>query len=409
MGILPRSFIETLSNGDFLLLILVTIIGQIAAAFLILSLIVSVFLETGSNFGVSGVILSFAAPGLLMAFAGLFADLFDRRKIIVAAFLFTNLVMAAILISSGNILVQISLSFLYFCGNAFFIPAATAASAQLVKKSQLLSSNSLFVFCLSGGQLLGFMLAAVVHFFFGTIITMVVSVVLLLAAFLLATMLPVMLPREKKNITIFETVVHIFKVFVYIFGRKKTWFYFVILAFMQGIIALGVTLAPGFFDEMLKIPIEKSLILVFPMVGLGALIGAFYVHNPNVRESRFLSLGIGMIGVPGLILGLMIILGFSSAKILFFPVCGYLVMLGFGVIVSMIASRTVLQKLIAHNYLGTVFGANAILAALISGILSPLGAGLEALFGYVFILVVAGLGFSLLCVLLLYSGNKWKF
>lgn len=409
MTIIPRSYLETLSHRDFLILVAVTIIGQIASAFLIIALIVSVYQKTASNFGVSGVILSFAVPGFfLMAVAGLFADLFDRKKIIVASNVFIALVIFLILSSLGKIYTSISLSFLYFAGNAFFLPAATAASAQLVKKSRLLPANSIFVFCIVGGQIIGFMIAAVVHFFFGNFITMLACQFLLVLAAILSLFLPKMPPRESQGITIIFTLVKIWKAFSYIFGRKKIWFFFIVLALMQGIIAFGVTLAPGFFDSVLHIPVEKSSILVFPLVGLGALLGAIFVNNPKVRESQFLSFGIGCIGIPGLILGFLIFAGFSVA-VLMAAVFLYLVLLGFGVIVSMIASRTVLQKAITHNYLGTVFGANTILASFFAGTLSPFGAALQSLLGYVGVLIFAGAGFTLASFLLLFFGNKWKF
>lgn len=409
MKIVPESFIETLKRRDFLVLILVTIIGQIASAFLILALIVSVFLKTNSNFGVSGVILSFASPGLLMAFAGLLADLFDRRKIILISNFFLCVVMVLLVFAFRNIYVAISLSFLYFSGNAFFVPAATAASAQLVKKTQLLSSNSLFVFCLAGGQLLGFMFAALVHFFFGTFATLLVCLVLSVVAAVLSFFLPEMLPREKKNVSILGTIIRIWRAFAFIFSRKRTWFFFVMLALMQGIIAFGVTLAPGFFKEVLHVPVEKSLVIVFPMIGLGALLGAFFVHNPDIRESRFLSIGIASIGVPGLIVGFLIYFGLISPTFILALVCLYLTLMGFGVIVSMIASRTVLQKSIAHNYLGSVFGANTILAAFFAGSLSPFAAGAEALLGYIKLMILAGVVFSAGAILLFVGGNRWKF
>lgn len=410
MTIIPKYYLETLLRRDFLILTLVTIIGQMASAFLILALIVSVYSKTGSNFGVSGVILSFAAPGfLLMAFAGLAADLFDRKKIIVASNTIIALIVFFILASFGQIYASISLSFLYFAGNAFFIPAATAASAQLVRKPQLLASNSIFVFCLAGGQIFGFLVASVVHFFLGNFTTLVICEFLLVLAALLSLLLPEMPSREKGDISFFGTILKIWRAFSYIFGRKKTWFFFVVFALMQGIIAFGVTLGPGFFDEILAMPIEKSPILVFPMVGLGATLGAIFVHNPKIREGHFLSTGIGAIGIPGLILGLMMYFGVTTPRILIFPVSIYLVFLGFGVIVSMIASRTVLQKAISHNYHGSVFGANTILASFFAGTLSPFAAGAEALIGYVRLLIIAGIVFTLSSALLLYGGNKWKF
>src|SRR3989344_4731264 len=129
MIFLPKPYIEVLKRRDFFILTLVILIGQVASAFLVLSLIVSVYTRTGSNFGVSGVILSFAIPAfLLMAFAGLVADVLDRKKTILAANIFIAFVVFIILLTEKVVYASIPLSFLYFAGNSFFIPASSAAT-----------------------------------------------------------------------------------------------------------------------------------------------------------------------------------------------------------------------------------------------------------------------------------------
>src|SRR3989344_4507158 len=71
---------------NFFLLVATLLFGQIASGFLLISLISSVFQKTGSNFSVSGIILSLSIPSLiLMAAAGLAADLVDRKKLIIWA------------------------------------------------------------------------------------------------------------------------------------------------------------------------------------------------------------------------------------------------------------------------------------------------------------------------------------
>ncbi len=410
MIIIPKTYIKTLQNRDFFVLCLVTIIGQIASAFLLISLIVSVYLKTGSNFGVSGVVISSVAPGFfLMAIAGLCADLFDRKKIIVVANTFLALVGFLIISSLDKIFFSISLSFLYFAINSFFMTAANGASGQLVKRRNILASNSIFVFCIAGGQIFGLMLAAIVHFFFGNLVTVFIFEILLCAAALLSLLLPKMLPRIRKDISIFGEIVQIWKALGYIFGRKKTWAFFFMLAFAQAVISFGVTLAPGFFRDILAIGVEKALILIFPLVGFGSVFGAIFVQSPKVREGYFLSIGLGAIGIPGLIIGILISTGLGFGAFLIFLVSLYIVLLGFGTIASIIAARTVLQKLIAHNYLGSVLGANTILTAFFAGFLSPFGAGFVALFGYEMVLILGGLVFSLGSFVLLFASNKWKF
>ena len=158
--IVSKSYIEVLKRRDFFILALTLLFGQAASGFLLISLISSVFTTTGSNFAVSGIILSLSAPSfLLMAVAGLVADILDRKKLIIAANAFITVVVFLLLFSLSKVFASISLSFLYFAGNTFFLPAVSAASGQLVKKSQLTVANSIFILTLAGGQIAGFFIA----------------------------------------------------------------------------------------------------------------------------------------------------------------------------------------------------------------------------------------------------------
>jgi len=178
---------------------------------------------------------------------------------------------------------------------------------------------------------------------------------------------------------------------------------------MQGIVAFGVTLALGFFDEVVGLSINKSPIFVMPLIGLGVLFGLIFVHSVKAKEGRLVTYGTGSMGFSTLILGLILRFDLVVERLLLLPVAFFLVLLGFGVIVSVIASRTVLQKKVAHNFQGTVFGANILLASFLAGVMSPSAAGIEALLGYVNVLVLAGLGFLTLSALSSQLSNSWKF
>src|SRR3990167_8839492 len=404
MRLIPRHYLALLSNRDFFLLISIIFIGQLATSFLMLSLVVSVFAKTGSNFGVSGVVLSFTVPGfLLMAVAGLSADIIDRKKIIVFANAIITLVVFLILISQKAVYASIPLSFLYFAGNTFFLPASSAASGQLVRRKQLLIANSIFIFTLSSGMILGLFAAAIVHFFFGNQVTLAVCGILLVIAAMLSVLLPSLLPQKSRDHSIAKTLADIGRAFIYIFNQKIVWFFFLVFAFMQGIVAFGVTLALGFFDEVVGLSINKSPIFVMPLIGL------IFVHSVKAKEGRLVTYGTGSMGFSTLILGLILRFDLVVERLLLLPVAFFLVLLGFGVIVSVIASRTVLQKKVAHNFQGTVFGANIILASFLAGVMSPSAAGIEALLGYVNVLILAGLGFLTLSALSSQLSNSWKF
>lgn len=406
---ISNKYLSVLKQRDFFHLILMILFGQLATSFLMLSLIVSVFSETGSAYSVSGVILSFTVPAfLLMAFAGLAADIFDRRKIMITAYGFLSLVVLFILTKGQSFSSTIPLSFLYFAGNTFFIPSSSAATAQLVKKEHLLTANSIFIFTMSTALLSGFFLASLIQFFFGHTVSLIFTLGLLLIAIALGISLPKLLPIKVHHPALVQNVLHNLSGFKVIMKSKIVWYFFFMFALMQGIILFGVTLAPGFFQEVIGISIDKSPLFVVPIVGIGGILGTLYIHRPNLKESTTVAYGLSIIGIFTALLGLLMNTYFFNSLVL--PIIAiYLIVVGFGTIILMIATRTVIQKEVPHNNQGIVFAANMILSSLLIVFMSPLAAYLVESIGFMKIMVYGGLMFLLLSAVFAHFSNRWKF
>lgn len=409
--LIPNIYLETLKDRDFLLLSLIVLLYQASAAFILLALVLTVYAQTGSNFSVSGVILSFAVPGFfLMAVAGFVADLMDRKKIIIVANIVLAFIVLLLMISLQKVHTSIFLSFMYFSANAFFLPASSAAVAQIIEKSKLLTTaNSIFIFTLAGGQLLGFFVASIIFFLLGNVWTIIVCEIIIIAVIWLSFLLPPLSPRNATSESLMTRIIQILEAFIYILRRKVVWFFFLAFAFMQGLIAFGITLAPGFFNDVVGLAIGKSPIILFPLVAIGVVLGVMFVHNPKIHESFFIALGLEVVGLSSFILGVVIKLHLLSGQFLLLPLAVFLPALGFGVIISMIASRAVLSKTVDNAAQGTVFGALVVLAAFFASVMSPMAAGLAALIGYVNILILGGLVFGTSGILLAQVGRRWKF
>jgi len=404
------TYIEVLKRRDFLVLTLMVFFGQMASALLILSLIVSVFSQTGSTFGVSGVVLSFTIPAFfLMVFAGLAADIFDRKKIMIVAYTATSLVVLFILITGQAVAASIPLSFLYFAGNTFFIPSSSAATAQVVKREQLLAANSIFVFTLSTALLTGFFLASVIHFFFGSPVTLSICLVLLLLSIILGLTLPQLEPTRQNHPTLVKKLKNILSGFKFVMKSKTVWYFFSIFVLIQGLVFFAITLAPEFFSEIVGIPIDKSPILVMPLVGLGVVIGSIFVHRPELSEGLLISIGLSIVGMVAVLLGLALMLDLIIGSLLLVYIVFGLIFLGFGAVIIMVAARTVIQKKVPHSNLGIVFAASMIATSFLSAVLSPLAALLEATIGFVNIFVYGGLLLLAISATYAYLGNRWKF
>lgn len=405
----PKVYLEVLAKRDFLVLILMVLLGQLATAFLVLSLIVSVFSQTQSTFGVSGVILSFTVPAfLLMAVAGLAADIFDRRKIMIVAYFLIALVVFFILLTHKSSIAFIPLSFLYFAGNTFFIPSSSAATAQLVRKEQLLSANSIFVFVLSAALLSGFFIASVIQFFFGSTVILIACLFLLVCSVVLGLFLPELQPVSKNHPSVVKKIESIIAGFKLIMGSKFVWYFFLMFALIQGIALFGVTLAPGFFTDIVGIEITKSPMVVMPLIGLGVLLGVWFVHRPQMSEGFLVALGLSIIGLFSSFVGLALKLNLVYINLMLY-IAVYLILIGFGAAVTLIACRTAIQKEVPHGNLGVVFGASMILTSFLSMIMSPLAALLQIVLGYVNILIYSGLVFLAISAVYAHLSNRWKF
>lgn len=386
-----ENYTNLLKKKDFSLLFTTIFVGQIATAFLVLTLIISLYERTENSFAVSGVILSFTIPSLfLMSMAGLAADVFDRKKIIIVANLFITLVVFTIVFFKNAVLGVTLLSSLYFAGNTFFLPAASAATAQIAGKRNVLISNIFFIFTFAGGLILGFLATSIVNFFWGTDIALLVCLELLILAAFLSLFLPPLIPKKKKEFSIMLTIIDVVRSFVYIFSRKLIWFYFVIFATSQAIIAFAATLAPGFFHQILGFSLRRTLIFVFPLVGIGAILGSILIHRTRKKEGLDILLGSAILSGAFLLLGVILKYTNVSSMALFVLSAVFLVVIGMGDSILVVASRIALQKKIEHNYQGTVFGTNIILASVMSSAFSLAAAEMARTLGFVNSIFIAG-------------------
>lgn len=410
MTFIPPRYVELFKRSDFSVLVLTLLFGQLATSFLLISLVSSIFSQTRSNFSVSFIVLSLAIPAFfLMAFAGVVADLFDRKRVIIVANAILVFVVLLLLLLTEHSNLSIVLAFVYFGVNSFFLPAISAASAQLVRKSQLLTANSVFIFTLYGGPIIGTFIAAVVNFFFGHLVSLLIAETLLVVAFIIPLALPEMKPTRVKSATFKSTVFNIILGFSYVFKNRSSWFFFLVFAFVNGLIAFGTTLTPGFFDEVFRMPINRSPLFILPFVGFGVFLGALFLRGEKIEQSLVSALGILSVGLAALFLGTILVLGNLTYFAIVLLATVFLAVTGFGVVVAMIASRTELQKNVNHKFQGTVFGANTVLATLLAAILSPLAAYLEQWIGYIRILILGGSVLVFTSLVMAALGRKWKF
>lgn len=156
---------------------------------------------TNSGVAISYLFLARFLPLFFVSpFAGVIADRFSRRRILIMSDLLRAVTVAGFLLirSSDQIWLLYLLTIVQFCLSAFFTPARTAVIANIVPHKDLVSANALDSFTWSSMLALGALLGGIVAAIFGTTTAFVLdSLTFLLSAYFISrVMVP---PRVKRG------------------------------------------------------------------------------------------------------------------------------------------------------------------------------------------------------------------
>jgi len=171
---------KLLRNKDFTLLILgkfVSLIGSVMQSF---ALSLYVLKITGSGSAFASVMAVSILPKLILGpICGVFADWFDRKKIIVYLdFLSGVLVLGlyAISITIGVQLIHIYIMVIVMSIiSSLFNPAISSAIPSIMKKEELIDANSLNSMTMTIGNLMGPILAGIIYGVFGLPFTLLLN------------------------------------------------------------------------------------------------------------------------------------------------------------------------------------------------------------------------------------------
>ncbi len=148
---------RVLGNPKFLALFGSQILSQVGGNMVLFGLTVTVNDLTNSSTAVSVLLLTFLVPAVVFgAIAGVFVDMFDRRWILIT----TNLARGALFLLLVFFADQLVLIYVVIAIVAtlttFFAPAEAAMIPVVVKRSQLMTANSLFILALQAAFVVGF-------------------------------------------------------------------------------------------------------------------------------------------------------------------------------------------------------------------------------------------------------------
>ena len=148
---------RVLGNPRFLALFGSQILTQVGGNMVLFGLTVTVNELTNSSTAVSVLLLTFLVPAVVFgAIAGVFVDMFDRRWILIS----TNFARGALFLLLVFFADQLALIYVVTAIVAtlttFFAPAEAAMIPVVVKRSQLMTANSLFILALQAAFVVGF-------------------------------------------------------------------------------------------------------------------------------------------------------------------------------------------------------------------------------------------------------------
>jgi MFS family permease len=316
---------------------------QIAVSWLVYRLTDSVFL-----LGIVGFAGQF--PTFLFSpLAGVFSDRWNRHRTLVLtqALSMLQALTLAMLVLTGTIAVWhiVSLSLFLGCVNAIDIPTRQSFVIDMIEdKKDLGNAIALNSAIFNGARFLGPSVAGLLIALVGEGICFLLNGMSYMAV--IAALLSMNLSRltpEKKNTSIFEELK---EGFYYVYGFKPIRFILLLLALTSFMGVPYAVLMPAFARDILHGG-SHTLGFLMSATGAGALMGAIYLASRKsvLGLGRIIPLSAGIFGA-GLI-------GLSLYPIFWFSLL-LMFVIGFGVMIQVASSNTLLQTIVDDDKRGRV-------------------------------------------------------
>ncbi|UQN09394.1 MFS transporter [Deinococcus sp. QL22] len=354
------------------------VISLVGDRALLLALPYFIYQETGSTLATALLALSFYLPGLLLSsFAGVLADRWNRKRVLVTTHLLQGMVITLLLLAPlpGLIWVAYAVTFAELSISTLSTPVAGALLPALVPQENLMQANAALSLGTTGARLLGPVVGGVLMASLG-----IPGVVLFDAAsFILAGLMflrlqmsaPLTPDLPPQAVSLLHTWRDLGRQWRE--GLSVIWRSPVILTLMAvlSISSLGGTLVDPFYTPFLVAVLQadaRTIGLLSALGGAGALVGSVVSSWWGGRASPRALIAFGTLLVGLLMLGMY---SLSSLPLLF----AFVPLLGIPMVVSNVALSTMIQKVTPDAYRGRIYGALGTTNALV-GVLATVTAGL---------------------------------
>lgn len=158
-----RSYSALFANRDFCLLWLAQIFSQFAdrIIFVVFVTIIAInFDPSGKSTSLqSWLYIAFTIPAILLtAVAGVFSDIWNKKKVMIVTNILRGLMILALPLLDNTLISLYVLAFLMSAITQFFVPAEASIIPSVANKYQLMTANSLFATTMMASLIFGFAL-----------------------------------------------------------------------------------------------------------------------------------------------------------------------------------------------------------------------------------------------------------
>lgn len=302
--IAAHDFFSLFKYSGFVKLWVAQVCGQVALNMLHFVLIIQVFQKTGNNFLVGILIAAMSLPSIFLApLAGVVADSFSRRKILISINLSRFIVVVMVIFALKLPVVLLLLAVAATAVSQFYTPTEQSSIPDVVPREALVQANTVFTFSLYVSLLVGYTVAGPLYEYVGAFITFIVIGGLFFIALALNQFLPKLDQHVKhKQETVRERLqlsrvkMHIKEAFQYITHERRILLVIILqVAFIFSVERAVIALVPALAQELFGISVaEISFFLITPLA-LGTILGAAFVNKYKHKYSLIRIIRFGLV------------------------------------------------------------------------------------------------------------------
>jgi MFS family permease len=302
---LKNDILRVLRVKSFFLMMLSEFFSQLAFNMQHFVLIFIIFGLTHSNTAVSGMILSFMIPAVLLSvISGVYVDRWNKKKVLLVTHLIRGTLLLPFLIPNLHLGLIYAFTFLIAVVTQFFIPAESSIIPQLVPKRLIISANAVFSFGIFAIMLVGYVLSGPALLLFGRTNTIIFLIFLFFVSAIIVTRIKLARKKEKspdENLPLlnnYSIVQEAKEVFIFIRRVRKVMHALFKIAIAQSAVIMFAVLAPGYVTTVLEAPLESLSIILIAPAGLGLGIGAVMLGSMGkiIKHSWISAVGFMIVG-----------------------------------------------------------------------------------------------------------------